>query len=97
MEPEGAYQRSPLLSAIYSLRFPVVKALYLFQQVRGYLLLVHGFLRLAEQACDPLQRGRVWASVFALTKGRISQRGGHLNEEYRVRCILVLLFLRSGS
>ena len=70
----------------------VVKVWHLFQQARVFILLLYEFLRFAEQVCDPLQHGRVWASVFALTKGRVYRRGRYLSSEHRVLCILVLLF-----
>ena len=54
--------------------------------MRVFHLLLDEFLWFAEQACDPLHFGWVWASVFALTKSCVCRRGGHLGGEQGPVC-----------
>ena len=64
--------------------------------MRVFPLLLHEFLRFAEQVCDPLYHSWVWALVFALTKSCLCRCGGLLSGEHRIRCTLVFLFPRSS-
>ena len=73
-----------------------VQVLYLPEQVGVSPLLLHEFLRLAEQVCDPLYPGRVWALVFALTKGFLCRPSGRLSGEHRFRCAWAPLISHSS-
>ena len=95
MEHGGAHQRSSISSATFSPPIPPLSRSCIFSSKRESsiccLMKSCGLRSRSAVRCSMVGYGP--RSVFALTKGSICRRGGHLGREHRVWCTLVVFFL----